>query len=152
MDSLDEDSIVIRKLSYIQERCRDYWTLGLRRREMGSVTCITIFLGSADADDDSLLSEGKIFCVSPISGLLLVEHARTQIDLTVLQFLRSAVGSFSIYPNGDPFDVFLALHQRRDLSYAPGRSFAPDSVIARQRKNERPVGVEGAHSFALGPD
>ena len=28
-NSLDESGIVIRKLSYIRERCPDYWTLGL---------------------------------------------------------------------------------------------------------------------------
>src|SRR6266576_5373993 len=86
------------------------------------------------------------------AGLFLIEHAGGQVDLAVLQFLRSTVRSFSIYPNGDPFDVFLALHQRRDFSYASGCPFAPDGVVARQWKNERPIRVEAAHSFALGPD
>jgi hypothetical protein len=78
------------------------------------------------------------------SGLFLIEHAGGQIDLAALQFLRSTVRRFPIYSNGNPFDVVLALHQRRDFSYAPGCPFAPDSVVARQRKIKCPVGVEGA--------
>src|SRR6266487_4249464 len=81
----------------------------------------------------------------PVPELSLVEYAGSQIDLAALQFLRSTVGSFSIYPNGDPFDVFLALHQRGNLSYAPGCPFAPDAVIARPSKNERPVAVQGEY-------
>jgi hypothetical protein len=60
MISLEEDGIVIRKLSYILV-LPDYWTLGLRRGEMGSIARNTIFVGFADADRNSLLAESKIF-------------------------------------------------------------------------------------------
>src|SRR5207248_2848576 len=82
----------------------------------------------------------------------LIEHTSDQIDLPVLQFLRRAVRSFSFYPNGDPFNVGLALRKCRDFTYPAGCPFVPDGVIARQRKDECPVGIEGAHSFALGPE
>src|SRR5207249_7541612 len=46
MNSLDGDGIVVRKLSYIQERCPDYWTLVLCQGEIRSIirikTCPTL--------------------------------------------------------------------------------------------------------------
>ena len=52
MNSLDWDGIVVRKLSYIQEGCPDYWTLVLCHGEMFSIdrikTCPTLPIAPAE--------------------------------------------------------------------------------------------------------
>src|SRR5215211_8156705 len=82
----------------------------------------------------------------------LVEHARGQIDLAALQFLRRAVGDFPINPHRERFDVLLALCERSELRYASGCMFAPDRVIAGQWKYECSVGIERADGMALHTD
>ena len=81
--------------------------------------------------------------------LFLIEHARGQIDLTALQFLRRAVGDFPVNPNGEGFDVLLALRERSEFRHTSGCMFAPDGIIARQRKNECSIRIACADVMAL---
>src|SRR5215211_3870133 len=81
--------------------------------------------------------------------LFLVEHARGQIDLTALQFLRCPVGDSPINPHRERFDVLLALCKRSELSYTSGCMLAPDRVIAGHWKNECSVGIDRADGMAL---
>src|SRR5207248_11703087 len=75
------------------------------------------------------------------SSLLLIEHFRSKIDLAGLQFLRRAIGNFSIHPQSESFDLILPLGKCEQLSYASRGTLTPDRVIAGKGNDERSIRI-----------
>jgi hypothetical protein len=64
---------------------------------------------------------------------VLVKDAGREIDLSILQFLRRALGNVPIHPQGEPFDLSPILRKFTKVLHPTGCGFAPDRIIARKR-------------------
>ena len=66
-------------------------------------------------------------------ALSLGENVGREVDLSILQFLRRAIGNFPIHPQGESLDLTPALRELTESFYPTGRRFAPDRIITRKR-------------------